>query len=299
MPHTIAIGDIHGCLAALDALLVAIRPGGRRHDRHAGRLRRSRARQPGTIERLLTLGRQCRLVPLLGNHDEMLLLVHDGCDELFDDWLRFGGDATLASYGTRRAEDLPPEHVAFLRGCRLWHETDRHFFVHGNYLADTALDRQPRETLLWESLKSRRPGPHRSGKTAIVGHTSQKNGEILDLGYLKCIDTCCYGQGWLTALDVDGGRVWQADKEGGLGENWHKGFGSDGCHDPERTRNGRDFRVRSLVFGSGTYHSIPNPSRLHSNRISFSCSGPKTSTLPRPSISTSISVRTPIPFSYM
>ncbi len=44
--------------------------------------------------------------------------------------------------------------------------------------------------------------------------TSQKDGEILELGYLKCIDTCCYGEGWLTALEVETDETWQADKEG-------------------------------------------------------------------------------------
>jgi serine/threonine protein phosphatase 1 len=214
MPRTIAIGDIHGCLAALDALLAATGPGGEDTVITLGDYVDRGPDSRGTIERLQALQRQCRLVPLLGNHDEMLLSVHDGHEDLYDNWLLFGGDATLASYGTRRAEEIPPEHVAFLRACRLWHESDRHFFVHGNYLADAPLERQPRETLIWESLKLRQPGPHRSGKTAIVGHTAQKNGEILDLGYLKCIDTCCYGQGWLTALDVESGRVWQADKEG-------------------------------------------------------------------------------------
>jgi serine/threonine protein phosphatase 1 len=58
------------------------------------------------------------------------------------------------------------------------------------------------------------PGPHESGKTVIVGHTSQKNGEILDLGHVKCIDTFCCGGGWLTALDVHTHEVWQADREG-------------------------------------------------------------------------------------
>ena len=53
-----------------------------------------------------------------------------------------------------------------------------------------------------------------SGKIAIVGHTPQKHGDILDLGYLKCIDTFCHGGGWLTALDVDAGRVWQANMAG-------------------------------------------------------------------------------------
>ena len=80
------------------------------------------------------------------------------------------------------------------------------------------LDAQPTKTLLWESLKVRRPGPHQSGKLAIVGHTSQKTGEILDLGYLKCIDTWCYGEGWLTALDVCSGQMWQTDKNGRMKE---------------------------------------------------------------------------------
>jgi serine/threonine protein phosphatase 1 len=60
------------------------------------------------------------------------------------------------------------------------------------------------------------PGPHYSGKIAILGHTAQRDGRILDLGYLKCIDTCCYGEGNLTALEVHTGQTWQADKRGRL-----------------------------------------------------------------------------------
>ncbi|NIP84623.1 MAG: serine/threonine protein phosphatase, partial [Planctomycetales bacterium] len=30
--------------------------------------------------------------------------------------------------------------------------------------------------------------------------------------------TCCYGGGWLTALEVTRGQVWQADDEGHLRE---------------------------------------------------------------------------------
>ena len=146
----------------------------------------------------------------------MELQVYAGRTELLDDWLAFGGDATLASYDAVRPEGIWPKHIEFLKNCQLVFETERHFFVHGNYRADLPLYKQPREVLLWESLKRRQPGQHASGKTAIVGHTSQKNGEILDLGYLKCIDTCCYGDGWLTALDVMSGQVWQASKRGKL-----------------------------------------------------------------------------------
>jgi serine/threonine protein phosphatase 1 len=214
LPRTIAIGDIHGCLAALETLLTAIQP---QPDDTIITLGDYIDRGPdcrGTIERLLALARQCRLIPLLGNHEEMMLKVYDGHSDLYIGWLMFGGSATLESYGTTKLEEIPPAHIEFLRNCQLIHESPRHFFVHGSYIADQPFSDQPREALLWDSIKSRHPGPHVSGKLAIVGHASQRSGEILDLGYLKCIDTWCYGDGWLTAFDVDSGRAWQADKRG-------------------------------------------------------------------------------------
>ena len=51
-------------------------------------------------------------------------------------------------------------------------------------------------------------------KTAVLGHTPQMDGEVLDLGHLKVIDTYCYGDQWLTALDVDSGKIWQANERG-------------------------------------------------------------------------------------
>jgi len=212
----IAISDIHGCLAALETVLAAVEP---RPDDTIVALGDYADRGPdvcGVLETLIALSKQTRLVPLLGNHDETMLNVCRGRSDLLADWLLFGGDATLASYPGCDPAGVWPTHLAFLACCPLAFETESHFFVHANYRADIPLDRLPREVLLWESLKRHVPGPHFSGKTAIVGHTAQKDGKILDLGHLKCIDTCCYGEGWLTALDVESGRCWQADKKGGL-----------------------------------------------------------------------------------
>ena len=130
----------------------------------------------GTLDRLLELRQQCQLIPLLGNHDQMMLWICDGRMELMSDWRLFGGEQTLESYGRRMPEGVPAEHLDFLRQCRLIYETQTHFFLHGNYWASVPLDRQETETLLWDSLKRRLPGPHCSGKTGIVGHSSQKRG---------------------------------------------------------------------------------------------------------------------------
>jgi serine/threonine protein phosphatase 1 len=68
------------------------------------------------------------------------------------------------------------------------------------------------------ALDDEMPGPHASWKVAVVGHTPQKNGEILNLGHLVCIDTYCHGGSWLTALDVGSGRYWQANEKGEVRE---------------------------------------------------------------------------------
>lgn len=211
-----AIGDIHGCLPALETLLAVIQPQPEDTLVTLGDYVDRGPCSREVLDRLIGLEGRCQLVPLLGNHDQMMLMVCDGRQELHFDWLLFGGAATMQSYGAEDPKSLPAAHLDFLRRCRLFHETKRHFFVHGNYVAELPLDQQPTEALLWESLKARRPGPHCSGKIAVLGHSSQKSGEILDLGYLKCIDTWCYGAGWLTAIELHSGQIWQADKEGRL-----------------------------------------------------------------------------------
>ena len=136
-------------------------------------------------------------------------------------YLAMGGKATLASYGSSDLEDftkVPEAHLEFLATCSDYHETETHIFVHASYLPHVPMGEQPALALRWESLRDDVPGPHVSGKTVIAGHTSQRSGQILDLGYLKCIDTCCYGGGWLTALEVHTGQVWQASRDGKVRE---------------------------------------------------------------------------------
>jgi serine/threonine protein phosphatase 1 len=210
----IAIGDIHGCLPALRSVLDAIAPG---TDDTIVTLGDYIDRGPdsrGVIDCLIRLQSSCRLTPLLGNHDELLIDIRSGRADLLADWLLFGGNATLASYGTLKPETIPEHHIEFLENCLLYYETEKHIYLHGTYDPALPLERQTLQMLLWDKIRPTPPGPHCSGKTVILGHTAQRNGQILDLGHLKCIDTCCYGEGYLTALDIQSGQIWQADKAG-------------------------------------------------------------------------------------
>ena len=213
--RTIAIGDIHGCSAALRALLDIIDP--EQNDvivtlgDYVDRGDDSR----GVIDQLIRLGEKCQHIPLIGNHEVMMVAAIESNDlEQRDFWLHCGGQETLASYGGA-IEEVPSEHMDFIKSCRRYYENSTHVFVHANYAADVSFRNQSDHDLLWRHL-AEPPPPHCSQKQIILGHTPQTDGEIMDLGHVVCIDTFCYGSGWLTALDVSGDGSWQADRGGHL-----------------------------------------------------------------------------------
>lgn len=215
MPNrTIAIGDIHGCSTAFRALLNAISPQPDDTIVTLGDYVDRGIDSKGAIDLLIDLEQRCRLVPLLGNHDEMMLEARRGRLP-FEFWMACGGNTALASYdGRERLKSVPNEHWQFLERCKPYHVGKTHFFVHANYEPTKMLNEQDRQRLLWLSLRDCLPGPHVTGRIAIVGHTPQANGKILDVGHLKCIDTdCCHG-GLLTALDINSGQLWQANERG-------------------------------------------------------------------------------------
>lgn len=217
--RTIAIGDMHGCSRALDALLNRIQP--TRDDLIVplGDFVDRGPNSKGVVDRLIDLESACQLEPILGNHEEMMMMVLNGHMGP-SDWLRYGGVNTLESYGFAGDLNVVPEtHRDFFQRCRDYLETETHFFIHANYVPTIPLPEHDREVLRWWSLLQMTPGPHENGKIGVLGHTPDKSGEILDLGYLKCIDTYCYGGKWLTALDVTSGEVWQANEAGQLRGN--------------------------------------------------------------------------------
>jgi serine/threonine protein phosphatase 1 len=148
----IAIGDIHGCRDALRSLLTAIGP--RKEDTivtlgdYIDRGPDSR----GVIELLIDLQSKCKLVPLLGNHEEMMLRVlrHEQPHQA---WLQFGGVETLESYGFNGDLNfLPAEHAEFFDSLRDYHEQGNFFFTHAAYDPVFPLAQQPVDALRWHSF---------------------------------------------------------------------------------------------------------------------------------------------------
>jgi serine/threonine protein phosphatase 1 len=131
VPRTLAIGDIHGYLNALETLadFVSLKSDdtlitvGDYVDRGSD--------SAGVIEWLIWYFDAGQLVPLRGNHDIMMLDALDG-GEWKGGWQSFGGDKTLESYrrfGYDPEKDgLPERHRRFIESdCQKIHVTDNHF----------------------------------------------------------------------------------------------------------------------------------------------------------------------------
>ena len=210
-PLTFAIGDIHGCLTALDTLLESLNLQPADTLIFLGDYVDRGPDSRDVLERLIELSARDNTIFLRGNHDLWMERARDD-DGWFGAWLDrgVGGRATLESYGDFTG--VPDSHWQFLDNLIEYYETEREIFVHGAVDAESELFDQHQQTLLWERINDQ--APHFSGKRVICGHTSQKNGLPLDIGHAVCIDTFCCGGGWLTALDVTTNRVWQASEQG-------------------------------------------------------------------------------------
>jgi serine/threonine protein phosphatase 1 len=224
--RTIAIGDIHGSLTQFEALLQSIAPTKEDHIILLGDYVDRGPDSAGVLTRILQLQKTHRVTALMGNHEQMMLASRDGYDRL-SEWLSVGGKATLASYfgpqvQTLPAHDLkdlvgwiPQAHWGFLETQLMpYLENDDHIFVHACAYADMDMHEQPDYMLRWTNCYEM--APHQSGKTVICGHTSQKSGRPLNGGHFICLDTHAYAGQFLTAMDLNAGRLWQANAQGNV-----------------------------------------------------------------------------------
>lgn len=174
MSLTYAVGDIHGALHKLQALVECCEYHAEGRPLRFVFLGDYIDRGPdscGVIDHLRGLEARMpgRVIALMGNHEEMLLSIIDGVVPV-EHWIDQGGRETLQSYGVKDVRDLPQEHVDWMRALRLSHDDGRRFFAHAGVNPDHPLDAQNQRDLLWirEPFLS---DPRDYGRLIVHGHT--------------------------------------------------------------------------------------------------------------------------------
>ena len=209
--RVLAIGDVHGCNAALETLIrrVGVTPAdtvvflGDLIDRGPD--------SRGVLERVIRLSAEANVISIRGNHEDMLLQsLERGSPRMF--WIGAGASATLNSYGGEM-EMIPRSHIEFVQSMHRYWQNETHIFVHANVDADVALEDQLDVWLRWQALTGEEIR-HCSGKTVICGHTALADGYPAYADGFICIDTKAYAGQWLTCLDTTNELVWQANEQG-------------------------------------------------------------------------------------
>ena len=214
-----AIGDIHGCLAQLRTLHVAIaedlvrRPIGDARLIHLGDYIDEGPDSSGVIA-LLAGGPPIaglKTVNLMGDHERTALDALDGEAPAATDWLHAGGAATLRGWSIDPAsprntwrDNVPPAHLVFLRGLALRYRVDDYVFVHAGIRPGIPLERQTPDDL----LRIRQPFLYSEEAFAAVvvhGHTPGP-APVLRQNRI-CIDTGCGFSGRLTCAVLEANRV--------------------------------------------------------------------------------------------
>ncbi len=215
----VAVGDIHGCIDELSAMLEAISPAPDDTIVFLGDYVDRGPSSRDVIDRLIELrdSASCRTVFLRGNHEDMFLAFLGEGGRHGDAFLFNGGRMTLASYGVAahlRGEEarakLPQSHLAFLHALQMHHLADPFLFVHAGISPLRALEDQREEDLLWireEFIRNR----HRLRQTVVFGHTPQR--EVLwHLPFKIGLDTGCVYGNKLSSLDFTSGTLLQVER---------------------------------------------------------------------------------------
>jgi serine/threonine protein phosphatase 1 len=222
-----AIGDIHGRLDLLEALLrrveedIARRRPKKTYIVFLGDLVDRGPDSAGVVERLRTWRpRHGRAIFLGGNHEEVLLRILGGDASILPDWLKFGGAECARSYGIdvdalRRMEDeeaigairakVPRAHREFLEHFADTFRFGDYLFVHAGIRPGIAVEEQDSHDLRW--IREPFLGDAKEhGFVVVHGHTIVP--EVDERPNRIAIDTGAYHSGVLTALGIEDGERW-------------------------------------------------------------------------------------------
>ena len=244
---TIAVGDVHGNLAALQSLLESVTAHLTAEDTlvFLGDYIDRGPDSKGCIEEIVRLSNEASfsVVTLLGNHEEWMLATMD--DYTKHSWL-LGAEAfeTVTSYSLSAAnklrlavdeagprlitddvelpyeaffETMPVSHRSFFRGLRLFHKSDGAIFVHAGIDPNGgAPEEQNSRELTW-GLVHNFPDGYRGPHKVVYGHRDNCVVDASGWPRPRIVNELTFGidsisTGVLTAIRMPDGMVFQSER---------------------------------------------------------------------------------------
>lgn len=221
-----AIGDIHGRLDLLRALLIAIEVDA------SGRAPMSTRvvilgdfidRGPDSMKLMSIFAgmKSSRVVVLKGNHEAALVDALRGDHDAMDLWMAYGGDATLRSFGVTETEIDPDDSRALIELARkiiprnlvewleklpVFYRRGPYYFVHAGVRPGVPLERQSVDDQLWirdEFTQS----TDDYGAVVVHGHSVNEDGVIFCANRIG-VDTGAYRTEVLSAVGLEADNQW-------------------------------------------------------------------------------------------
>jgi len=216
-----AIGDVHGCLNELKALIKKIDA----HEKTA----------PSPSHKIIFLGdyvdrgpANCEVIDFMcslsksnrdcvflkGNHDQRFEDFCQNPNQYGEEFMRWGGGPTLRDYGVvphpgesyasmaeRLNGNMPACHIGFIKNLEFFYSIGDYYFCHAGIRPGVRLAEQSPSDLMWIRNEFI-PHAYLYEKIIIHGHTMCDEPEVMPNRIN--IDTGCYQSGMLTALVLEG-----------------------------------------------------------------------------------------------
>ncbi|MBI1192196.1 MAG: serine/threonine protein phosphatase [Bacteroidetes bacterium] len=219
-----AIGDVHGCLQTLEALLEQLGVGQGDTLIFLGDYIDRGPDSKGVIDLLMRLPQQgIACICLKGNHEALMI---DACRkprlDTLNRWVRNGGLQTLQSFGLdpSRLTEVPEHYLAWMEQLPVIYHSENYVCVHAGLDLTAEDPLAPDESaMLWirnwldeAAMERRFPGLR-----VLHGHTPQQRW-VLERSWENKrpaldLDTGCVyadrddAMGWLSAYDLDGDQL--------------------------------------------------------------------------------------------
>ena len=207
-----AIGDIHGCFNTFRTLLeqkIQIREGDKIILLGDYIDRGTQSRE--VIDYIIDLKEKgFDIVPLLGNHEAMLLDAYKN-EEFTSIWIQNGGSETLKSFDITSLKDIEPKYIEFFKGLSSYYAFEEYLFVHAGFNDSDSNPFADKYSMIWV-CKQTYENPLLMNKIIIHGHRpipveickeivhSNNNVINLDTG---CVYSNMPGYGTLTAIELN------------------------------------------------------------------------------------------------